>query len=95
MPKTKLILILFLLLPCAGFAQGDDNLLLQYNKGPSDASLYYRWNVSIHGLGVRMNTPLDFTRPRLSWGAGFLVQRKSNKTFAFATGVSFLNIHYR
>lgn len=95
MYRTKLFLAILSLIPLGLLAQGDDNLLMQYNKGPSDASLYYRWNFSIHGLGVRMNTPLDFTRPRLSWGAGFLVQRKSNKTFAFATGFSFLNIHYR
>ena len=76
-------------------AQGDDNLLLQYNKGPTFESLYHPWNVELHFLGVRMNTPLNFTRPRLTWGAGLLVQYKFNKTLGLATGGFYTNIHYR
>lgn len=76
-------------------AQGDDNLLLQYNRGPTFESLYHPWNVELHFFGVRMNTPLEFTRPRLTWGAGLVLQHKFNKTLGLATGGFFTNIHYR
>lgn len=81
--------------PIKALSQGDDNLLLQYNRGPTEESLYHPWNVSVYGMGVRMNTPLDFTRPRLTWGAGLNIEHKISQTFAFATGASYLNIHYR
>ena len=57
------------------FAQGDANLLLQYNRGPTFESLYHPWNIKIHLLGVRINAS-DDTRPRLTWGAGMLFQHK-------------------
>ena len=77
------------------FAQGDANLLLQYNRGPTNESLYHPWNVVVQGIGVRMNTHLPYTRPRLSWGLGVLVQHKFSKTVGFVTGATYLNIHYR
>lgn len=86
---------LFCWFPLKALAQGDDNLMLQYNQGPTNESLYYPWNVSVIGLGVRMNTPLDFSRPRLTWGAGLNVEYKISQSFGVATGASYLNIHYR
>ena len=77
------------------YAQGDDNLLLQYNRGPTFESLYHPWNIEFHFVGIRMNTPLDFTRPRLTWGAGLLIQHKLDKTLGLSTGSFYKNIHYR
>ena len=77
------------------FAQGDANLLLQYNRGPTFESLYHPWNVKIHLLGVRINASLDDTRPSLTWGAGMLLQHKLNKTLGLTFGATYLNIHYR
>lgn len=97
MAKKSRIGILLLVFLCVGYcpAQGDANLLLQYNKGPTFEALYHPWNIRLHLLAIRMNTPLEFTRPRVSWGAGILAQHKINKTFGLASGLSFLNIHYR
>lgn len=96
MAKTFHSTLLFLWLWTPSLhAQGDDNLLLQYNRGPTFESLYHPWNVELHYLGVRMNTPLEFTRPRLTWGAGMLLQHKFNKTLGLATGAFYTNIHYR
>tara|TARA_A100001015_G_scaffold310459_1_gene411892 strand:- start:4665 stop:5333 length:669 start_codon:yes stop_codon:yes gene_type:complete len=94
-PQIKYFLLLFGFFSIKFFAQGDANLLLQYNRGPTNESLYHPWNVMVQGTGVRMNTHLPYTRPRLSWGLGVLVQHKFSKTVGLATGATYLNIHYR
>ena len=92
--KKKILFVFFLL---SGFiySQGDDLLLLQYNKGPDPDGFYRKWNYDIHFLTTLMNAKGKYSNPALSLGFGSSVQYKFSKTFGIRSGASFLNIRYK
>ena len=57
------------------FAQGDDNLLLQYRRGPNPDGFYHRWNATLGVQGNWMNTDSDFTKAGISVGGGVGIKR--------------------
>ena len=78
-----------------GFAQGDANLLLQYNKGPDLDGFYRKWNVDLHSHLVYGHAKEDYSLARFSFAFGGYVQYKFSKTFALNSGVDFFTLHYR
>ena len=76
------------------FAQGDDNLLLQYRRGPNPDGFYHRWNTTLGVQGNWMNTDSDFTKAGISVGGGVGIQRNFSKSFGLETGLHWLPIHY-
>ena len=91
----KKILFVFSLLSGFIYSQGDDLLLLQYNKGPDPDGFYRKWNYDIHFLTTLMNAKGKYSNPALSFGFGSSVQYKFSKTFGIISGASFLNIRYK
>ena len=76
------------------FAQGDDNLLLQYRRGPNLDGFYHRWNATLSMQGHWINTDRDYTKAGISVGGGIGVQYNFSKSFGLETGIHWLPIHY-
>tara|TARA_B100000287_G_scaffold82759_4_gene75466 strand:- start:1086 stop:1730 length:645 start_codon:yes stop_codon:yes gene_type:complete len=91
----KKIFFVFSLLSGFIFSQGDDLLLLQYNKGPDPDGFYKKWNFDIHYLTVFMKVKGKYSSPSLSYGFGTSAQYKFSKTFGIRSGVSYFNIKYK
>ena len=84
-----------LLLFSAGFAQGDDNLLMQYNQGPDLDAFYRKWNFDLHTRMLYGNATEDYSFYKISYSAGFYIQYKLSKTFAFNSGADYFNLRYQ
>ena len=78
-----------------GFAQGDSNLLLQYNRGPDLDAFYRKWNFDLHTHLVYGNMREDYTFRKISLSAGIYIQYKFSKTFALNSGVDSFNLSYQ
>ena len=76
-------------------AQGNANLLLQYNKGPDLDAFYRTWNFDIHEFAVRVNLTEDYSKPLITYAVGSNVQYKFSETFGFTSGIGFFNIHHQ
>ena len=76
-------------------AQGNTNLLLQYNKGPDLDAFYRTWNFDIHAFAVRVNLTEDYSKPRITYAIGSNVHYKLSKTLGFTSGIGFFNIHHQ
>jgi hypothetical protein len=87
----------WLLLPMfsLSFAQGDANLLLQYNRGPDLDGFYRKWNLDLHLHTVYGNMREDYTVRKISFSAGTYIQYKFSKTFALNSGVDYFNLSYQ
>ena len=76
-------------------AQGNTNLLLQYNKGPDLDAFYRTWNFDIHAFAVRVNLTEDYSKPRITYAIGSNVHYKLSKTLGFTSGIGFFNINHQ
>tara|TARA_B110000208_G_C11623550_1_gene378145 strand:- start:138 stop:791 length:654 start_codon:yes stop_codon:yes gene_type:complete len=76
-------------------AQGNANLLLQYNKGPDLDAFYRTWNFDIHAFIVRVNLNENYSKPGITYAVGSNVQYKFSKTFGLTSGIGFFNINYQ
>ena len=92
--KFKLFWLLFHMFSM-GFAQGDSNLLLQYNRGPDLDAFYRKWNFDLHTHLVYGNMREDYTFRKISLSAGIYIQYKFSKTFALNSGVDSFNLSYQ
>ena len=90
----NLLLFIFFFLSGLIYAQGDDLLLLQYNKGPDPDGFYRKWNYDLHFLTTLMNAKGKYSNPALTYGFGSSVQYKFSKTFGIRSGASYFNIKY-
>jgi hypothetical protein len=96
MSDLKIKWFLFLLpLFSMGFAQGDANLLLQYNQGPDLDGFYRKLNLDLHLHTVYGNMREDYTVRKISFSAGTYIQYKFSKTFALSSGVDYFNLSYQ
>lgn len=91
----KKFLFVFFLLSSFIYSQGDDLLLLQYNKGPDPDGFYRKWNFDVHYLTVLMKVKGKYSIPSLTYGFGITAQHKFSKTFGIRSGVSYFNIRYK
>ena len=91
----KIAFIFFNLFAVVMLAQGDANLLLQYNKGPDLDAFYRTWNFDIQAFAVRVNLNEDYSKPGVTYALGANVQYKLSKTFGLTSGIGFFNIHYQ
>lgn len=88
--------IVSLLLFCVvGFAQGDANLLLQYNRGQDLDGFYRKWNLDLHTHLVYGNAKEGYSVPKINQSAGVYLQYKFSKTFALNSGVDFFTLSYQ
>ena len=96
-PQTPVWKSIFFVMLGSAFlwAQGDDNLLMQYNRGPDLDGFYHRWNAAFRLDLHRFNTDRDYTLPRLSGGVGLDVQHNFSKTFGLNTGLHYLQLKYQ
>ena len=78
-----------------GFAQGDANLLLQYNRGADLDGFYRKWNVDLHTHMVYGNTREDHNLYKIRYSAGVYLQYKFSKTFALNSGADYFNLSYQ
>ena len=92
--KFKLFWLLFHIFSM-GFAQGDSNLLLQYNRGPDLDAFYRKWNFDLHTHLVYGNMREDYTFRKISFSTGIYIQYKFSKTFALNSGVDYFNLSYQ
>ncbi|MGA0373851.1 MAG: hypothetical protein ACO3MA_04180 [Flavobacteriaceae bacterium] len=77
------------------FAQGDANLLLQYNKGPDLDAFYRKWNFDLHTHVVYGNTLEEYTIGKINFSLGTNIQYKFSKTFALNSGVDYFKLSYQ
>tara|TARA_B100001113_G_scaffold78425_1_gene61611 strand:- start:320 stop:970 length:651 start_codon:yes stop_codon:yes gene_type:complete len=91
----KIFLFVFSLLSGFIYSQGDDLLLLQYNKGPDPDGFYRKWNFDVHYLTVLMKAKGKYSNPALTYGFGSSVQYKFSKTFGIRSGASYFNLRYK
>lgn len=92
--KFKLFWLLFHMFSM-GLAQGDSNLLLQYNRGPDLDAFYRKWNFDLHTHLVYGNMREDYTFRKISFSAGIYIQYKFSKTLALNSGVDYFNLSYQ
>ena len=87
----------WLLLPLfsVGFAQGDDNLLMQYNKGQDLDGFYRKWNFDLHTRILYGNSKEDYSVSKISYSAGVYIQYKLSKTFAINSGGDYFSLRYQ
>jgi len=76
-------------------AQGDDNLLMQYNKGPDLDGFYRKWNFDLHAHMIYGKLKEDDVVYKISYSAGAYVQFKFSKTFALSSGTDFYQLSYQ
>ena len=87
----------WLLLPwfSVGFAQGDANLLLQYNRGPDLDAFYRKWNFDLHAHIIYGNMRENYTVRKITYSVGTYIQYKFSKTFALNSGADYFNLSYQ
>ena len=96
MPELKIKCFgLLILLFSEVFAQGDDNLLLQYNQGPDLDAFYRKWNFDLHAHINYGNMRENYTVRKINYSIGSNIQFKLSKTFALNSGIDYLNLSYQ
>jgi hypothetical protein len=87
----------WLLLPLfsVGFAQGDNNLLLQYNRGPDLDGFYRKWNFDLHVHTIYGNMREEYTVRKITYSVGTYIQYKFSKTFALNSGADYFTLTYQ
>ena len=66
LPFIKKSIIFYVLTSFLTFAQGENLLIQQYNKGPALDDVYSRWPIFVSGRLNYLNTDLERTSPILS-----------------------------
>ena len=92
--KTVLFTIAFYFIFTLTFAQGDENLLLQYRKGP-DISRYRKWNFDLHLRVVRIGPVGENTTPKIGYVLGGNIQYKFSKSIGISSGLGLLSVNYQ
>ena len=92
--KTVLCIVAFYFIFDLTFAQGDENLLLQYRKGP-DITRYRKWNFDLHLRGVRISPNGDYFTPKIGYVLGGNIQYKFSKSIGVSTGIGLLSVNYQ
>lgn len=92
--KTVLCIVAFYFIFDLTFAQGDENLLLQYRKGP-DITRYRKWNFDLHLRGVRISPNGDYSTPKIGYVLGGNIQYKFSKSIGISTGIGLLSVNYQ
>ena len=77
------------------FAQGENLLIQQYNKGPALDDVYSRWSIFVGGRLNYLNTDLERTSPTLSLGGLTEMHFNISKTFGFLIGFGNTTISYK
>ena len=77
------------------FAQGENLLIQQYNKGPALDDVYSRWTIYLGSRLNYLNTDLEGTNPILSLGGLTEVQLNISRTFGFIIGFGNTAISYK
>ena len=90
----KNIIIVYVLSSFLTFAQGENLLIQQYNKGPALDDVYSRWTIYLGSRLNYLNTDLENTNPVLSLGGLTEVQFNISKTFGFIIGFGNTAISY-
>ena len=90
----KNIIIVYVLSSFLTFAQGENLLIQQYNKGPALDDVYSRWTIYLGSSLNYLNTDLEGTNPILSLGGLTEVQFNISKTFGFIIGFGKTAISY-
>ena len=92
--KTVLCIVAFYFIFDLTFAQGDENLLLQYRKGP-DITRYRKWNFDLHLRGVMISPNEDYTNPKIGYVLGGNIQYKFSKSIGISSGIGLLSVNYQ
>ena len=92
--KTVLCILSFSFISNITFAQGDENLLLQYRIGP-DITIYRKWNFDLHLRGVMISPNGEYTSPKIGYVLGGNIQYKFSKTIGISTGIGLLSVNYQ
>jgi hypothetical protein len=90
----KNLIIVYVLSSFLTFAQGENLLIQQYNKGPALDDVYSRWTIYLGSRLNYLNTDLENTSPVLSLGGLTEVQFNISKTFGFIIGFGNTAISY-
>ena len=90
----KNLIIVYVLSSFLTFAQGENLLIQQYNKGPALDDVYSRWTIYLGSRLNYLNTDLENTNPVLSLGGLTEVQFNISKTFGFIIGFGNTAISY-
>ena len=80
--KTVLCILSFSFISNITFAQGDENLLLQYRIGP-DITIYRKWNFDLHLRGVMISPNGEYTSPKIGYVLGGLYNTNSRRQLVF------------
>ncbi len=91
----KNLIIVYVLSSFLTFAQGENLLIQQYNKGPALDDVYSRWTIYLGSRLNYLNTELEGTNPILSLGGLTEVQFNISKTFGFIIGFGNTAISYK
>ena len=91
----KNLIIVYVLSSFLTFAQGENLLIQQYNKGPVLDDVYSRWSIYLGSRLNYLNTDLEGTNPILSFGGLTEVQLNISKTFGFIIGFGNTAISYK
>ena len=76
------------------YGQGGDLLIQQYNKGPVLDNVFSRWSIRPGVLLNRINTNLETTAPKITFGGGLEGEYRVSKTVGFLTGIYYNPIVY-
>ena len=90
----KNLIIVYVLSSFLTFAQSENLLIQQYNKGPALDDVYSRWTIYLGSRLNYLNTDLENTIPVLSLGGLTEVQFNISKTFGFIIGFGNTAISY-
>lgn len=89
------LIIVYVISSSLTFAQGENLLIQQYNKGPALDDVYSRWSIYFGSRLNYLNTDLKGTNPILTLGGLTEVQFNISKTFGFIIGFGNTAIAYK
>ena len=93
--SLKKSIIFYVLTSFLTFAQGENLLIQQYNKGPALDDVYSRWSIFVSGRLNYLNTDLERTSPTLTLGGLTEMHFNISKTFGFLIGFGNTTISYK
>tara|TARA_B100000989_G_scaffold276501_1_gene236806 strand:+ start:248 stop:919 length:672 start_codon:yes stop_codon:yes gene_type:complete len=93
--SLKNLIVFYILISFLTFAQSENLLIQQYNKGPALDDVYSKWSIYIGSRLNYLNTDLNGTNPLLSLGGLTEVQLNISKSFGFIIGFGNTAISYR
>ena len=93
--SLKKSIIFYVLASFLTYAQGENLLIQQYNKGPALDNVYARWSIYLGGRLNYLNPDLERTSPILSLGGLTEMQFNISKTFGFLIGFGNTTISYK